>query len=481
SMNERPAGWVPRRQSSNHARLVAYDALRAVHTEDAYANLILPGMVSRARLNRSDAAFATNLAYGTLRLQGRWDAMIARCSQGRTLAEIDPGALDLLRLGCYQLIELKTPPHAAINETVALARNELGQGIAGFVNAVLRRVSERRDAWRGIIENSTASREEFLAVWHSHPRWIVRQLEASLAAAGRSTEVEAVLEANNTPAKVALACRNISPEHLKARIERAKMTWEDPYLVPSAVLLASGDPHRLWPVRDGVAGVQDEGSQLISVVVTESSISGKDESWLDMCAGPGGKTATIAATAARRGARVFANEPQAHRLDLVEENVAPWADTVALREGDGREIGAQEPDSYDRILVDAPCSGLGALRRRPEARWRKKESDLAALTQLQGELLDSAYRALRPGGLLLYTTCSPVLAETRDVISAFLDRTEGAELGDVTVTANRRALRPVASRGMTVQLWPDIHHTDAMYMARILKPATAPAPAERRS
>lgn len=466
---ERNKGWVPGRKRSDRARLVAFQTIREVNAEGAYANLVLPAAISRARLNKLDASFATNLTYGTLRLSGRYDAIIARCSQDRALNEIDAPVLDLLRLGCHQLVELKTPPHAAINETVTLARNELGQGTGGFVNAILRRVSERGN-WEEILRNSSANEEQFLSTWYSHPRWIVQEFAAALHARNRAEALEAVLAANNEAAKVALRARDISVAALRERIERAGMEWSEPNLVEAATLLEHGDPGRLWPVQDGQAGVQDEGSQLICEVFANLKIDpGTDEKWLDMCAGPGGKTATLASFAAQRGVRVFANEPHPHRLDLVADAVRPFADIVALREGDGREIGAQEPNSYDRVLVDAPCSGLGSLRRRPEARWRKSPADVTDLVQLQGELLDSAYQAVRPGGILLYTTCSPVLAETKEVVEAFLARTAGAELGDCTLEANRCAKFPVAAKGRTVQLWPDLHQADAMYMARILK------------
>ena len=469
-MQNHTEGWHPRRQRSDVARLVAYDVLRAVTENGAYANLVLPDFINRAHLNKLDAAFATNLCYGTLRMRGRWDAIIARCTSGRNLYDIDPPVLDLLRLGCHQLLDFRTPPHAAINETVAIARNELGQSTGGFVNAVLRRVSERADQWEDIIRSSTASHTEFLAVWHSHPRWIVEELARALVAHGRSAEdLESVLEANNTPAKVALVARDISPEQLRRKVDAAHMEAAAPYLMPNAVLLESGDPHRLWPVQDGEAGVQDEGSQLIAALTAQAPIKGPDELWLDMCAGPGGKTATMAAVAANKGAQIHANEPQEHRLDLVAGAVRPWSDVVALRLGDGRELGTEETETYDRILVDAPCSGLGALRRRPESRWTKSADDIPQLARLQSQLLASAFKALRPGGALVYSTCSPVLAETRDIVTSFLAAHPSARLDDAAPIASSLALHNVSSTEGMIQLWPDTDQTDAMFMALLTK------------
>ena len=470
--NRRPEGWHPGRQEANAARLVAFEVLRAVDEDDAYANLVLPVEIARAGLNKLDAAYATNLCYGTLRMRGRWDAIISRCAKGRRIYDIDPPVLDLLRMGCEQLLAMETPPHAAIHETVVIARNFFGQGTGGFVNAVLRRISEKAGQWPEIVRSSTASHTEFLSLWHSHPRWIVEALEESLEASGRSRDdVESVLAAHNAPAKVALAARAISPEALAERVEAAKMEAFPGCLMPSAVLLGRGDPHRLYPVRDGLAGVQDEGSQLIAALFASAPVEGKDELWLDMCAGPGGKTATLAPIAQGRGARIHANEPQEHRLDLVAASVEPWEDAVALRLGDGRELGAQEPEAYDRVLVDAPCSGLGALRRRPEARWRKDPTDIPGLAKLQRQLLASAFKALRPGGALVYSTCSPVLAETRDVVRDFLAAHGRAKLLDAGEAANRVAIRDVSAHGGMVQLWADTDRTDGMFIALITKEA----------
>lgn len=469
-MIEHTAGWHPRHQNSDPARLVAFDALRAVNDDGAYANLVLPDLISRARLRKLDASFATNLAYGTLRMRGRWDAIIARCTHGRMVSEIDPPVLDLLRLGCHQLLDFRTPPHAAINETVVIARNELGQGTAGFVNAVLRRVNERKDQWEAIIRETTASNTEFLAVWYSHPRWVVEALERSLVANGRDEhDIEAVLQADNTPAKVALVARDISSSQLQERIAAAHMEAAEPYLMPNAVLLESGDPGRLWPVQDGSAGVQDEGSQLVAAIAATAPLSGSDELWLDMCSGPGGKAATMAAIGANRGARIHANELHGHRLDLVAQAVRPWDDIVALREGDGRDLGAEEPNTYDRILVDAPCSGIGALRRRPESRWNKQRTDIPELVTLQNELLESAFRALRPGGILTYSTCSPIVEETRSVVETLLAAHPDAQVRDAQAVAHSVALHAVGAQDGMVQLWPDTDQTDGMFIALITK------------
>ncbi len=469
----RPKNWKPGRGRSDRARLVAYRVLLKVIEDDAYANLLLPKELTRGNFNKQDASYATNLCYGTLRLQSRWDYIISQCTQGRDISELDPEVRVILRLGAHQLLALQTPAYAVIYEMVQLARNELGSGASGFINAVLRRISERSlRQWRDLIATKCGgvSTIKFIAIWFSHPEWIVRAFVKSLLANGRTgKDLVAVLKANNEPADVALVARNISLIELAADIERGKMASAPGKLVNSALLLKGGDPHRVFAVQDRLAGVQDEGSQLVAKVVANAPLSGADKLWLDMCAGPGGKTATMATLAARRGATINANELHAHRLKLVAKAVEPWGDLVALREGDGRELGVQENNIYDRILVDAPCSGIGSLRRRPESRWRKNPQDLLELTSLQYELLESAWKAVRNGGIIGYSTCSPHLKETRDIVEKFLRAHPQAELLDTPKIANSQSLSDITGVDKHLQLWPDLHNADAMYLALIRK------------
>ena len=470
----RPTHWRPGRSASDRARRVVFQVLCEVATDDAYANLILPKYLNRGNYSKQDAAYATNLCYGTLRLQGRWDAIISACTNGRSIAQIDLPVLILLRMGAHQLLEFRTPAHAAIYETVTLARNELGSGASGFVNAVLRRVSERTlKQWREYVREMSGGNYasiKFLSAWYSHPQWIVRAYSKSLQANGRSAkDLISVLQANNTPAEVALVAREISLADLAKDIEKGKMQHAPGKLVANSLLLSHGDPGRIFAVQDKLAGVQDEGSQLISRVFTSAAVTTKDRRWLDLCAGPGGKSATIAAIAAQRGAELFANELHPHRLDLVQQAVAPWSDLVSLRLGDGREIGVEEPASYDRVLIDAPCTGIGALRRRPEARWRKTAGDGEDLAQLQRELLFSGWSALRKGGILLYSTCSPYLKETHEIVQSFLATHHDAELLDAAKIANGFSKVKLASNTKMLQLWPDEHSSDAMFLAVIKK------------
>lgn len=466
-----------RRRSTDPARTAAYDVLREVDASDAYANLVLPPMLRDRGIVGRDAAFATELAYGTLRLRGRYDAVLARCVS-RPLEQLDPEVLDVLRLGAHQVLGMRVPAHAAVSETVGLCRDRVGAGPAQMVNAVLRAVGRTSlDDWLEAIRTDAPDETTALALTGSHPVWITRALREALHGAGRSVaELADLLEADNTAPRVTLVARPglVDPDELSAGDREARLSpgrW-----APTARVLAAGtDPADLEAVTDGRAGVQDEGSQLVTLALAAAPLEGRDERWLDLCAGPGGKAALLGALAARQGARLVANEVQPHRTRLVRQGVraVPDAAVEAVRTGDGREVGSEEPGTYDRVLVDAPCTGLGALRRRPESRWRRTPADLGTLTGLQAELLTSALDAVRPGGVVAYVTCSPHLAETRLVVDDVLRRRDDVERLDARA-AVRAVLVPGAeidlgaddggADGLDVQLWPHVHGTDAMHL-----------------
>lgn len=473
--NTRNQHWRPGRFAPDAARLAVFNVLMAVECDNAFANIELPHEIRRARLSKRDAAYATNLCYGTVRMQGRWDAIARHCISGRSIATLDPEVRILIRMGLHQLLDFKTKPYAAINETVNLARTVAGTGASGLINAALHRASERTlEEWKQQLKEDAGGSINsiaFLSAWFSHPQWIVRAIDDALKANGRThRDLLHVLAADNTPASVTLAARDISVTELQADIERGHMSCEPGKLVDSAVILHGGDPGRVFAVKDALAGVQDEGSQLVARACVAAPVQGESDSlWLDMCAGPGGKTATMAALAAQRGAQIHANELHEHRLELVEQAIEPWNDIVSVRLGDGRDIGKEEPGVYDRVLVDAPCTGIGALRRRPEARWNKQAGDGLDLARLQSELLDSAWAAVREGGIVAYSTCSPYLRETHNVINDFIERHPNAQQLDAPAIANTESLIELQGIDGHLQLWQDQHHSDAMYMAIMRK------------
>ena len=445
-------------------REAALELLRAVREDDAYANLVLPQLLHGYGLSGRDAAFATELAYGTLRGLGWYDAVLASCVT-RPWQKVEPALQDVLRLGAHQVLAMRVPDHAAVDSSCELARGLLprsgADARAGFVNAVLRKVAKHdADGWALQLQAERADDDvEWLRTRWSHPAWIVRAMRDALGT--RRGELVDLLVADNTPARPSLVARpgRLSVEDLLALPEVEPGRWS-----PLAATLVDGTPDSLAYVRDGRVGVQDEGSQLVALALARAQVDGDTGRWLDMCAGPGGKATLLDGLACEAGGYLVAVEQHAHRAELVKQSLAPDSPSQVVT-GDSRHAPWGD-EQFDRVLLDAPCTGLGALRRRPESRWRRTTADLAALGSLQRDLLRSAIDATRPGGVIAYATCSPHLAETEFVISDVLKGRTDVVLEDA------RALLPEVpdcGDGPTVQLWPHRHGTDAMFLAMLRK------------
>ena len=470
-----PAGRDPRPgrrrvESANAAgqppRRIAYDVLRAVHGEDAYANLVLPKRLRESRLEERDRALAAELTYGTLRAEGTLDHVLAACVD-RPLDAVDPAVLDVLRLGAYQVLRTRIGAHAAVSTSVDLARTVVGEGASRFVNAVMRRVAER-----GLDPQAPDAGDDptgYLSVTYSHPRWIVNAFRDALA--GDVVELEAALAADDSRPEVHLVARpgrysraELLAECADAGLVAAAAPWS-----PHAVRLAGGDVTLLRSVKDGRAAVQDEGSQLCALVAAATG----GRRILDMCAGPGGKAALLAGLLrGRDGGLLVAAEQHAHRAELVRRTLAAATAGSDVRvvtvQADSQRPGWQR-GGFDGVLIDAPCTGLGALRRRPEARWRRQPADVPRLASLQRALLRSALESVRPGGMVTYAVCSPRLAEGRIVVSDAVKHTADVRLVDV------RPMLPGVPHlgdGPWVQLWPHRHGTDAMFVAVLERAAT---------
>ncbi|WP_309619364.1 transcription antitermination factor NusB [Salinibacterium sp.] len=445
------------------ARRIALDVIMAVRDSDAYANLLLPVRLGRAKLSEADAALATELTYGTLRMQGYYDRVIAMAAK-RSTDKIDPAILDVLRLACHQLLSLRVAQHAAVDESVELAKTVGSNSAVGFVNGVLRTIT-RSDAetWRKRVLAEAESGEEALAFEFSHPLWVTRAIRQVLVAEGREAELESALAADNVAPRVSIAA--LPGESDPAELD----AWPAPFS-PVGAILDHGDPLNLPAVREGRARVQDEGSQLAALTLSRARPIRPGEQWLDLCAGPGGKAALLAAEAASGGAILTANELVPARAELVRKALAVFASPPEVWELDGTSIGDLYPGAFDRILLDAPCTGLGALRRRPEARWRKQPSDVAGLGNLQSRLLTSAIVALKPGGILAYVTCSPHAAETKAIVTSVLRKAAHVERMDTPAVLQGIAKEPLDLPDAThVQLWPHRHGTDGMFIQLLSK------------
>ena len=411
------------------ARQLAWELLFEVDNSELYSNLIVPKALSSSNLEVRDKAFVTNLVYGTLRMRGLLDAAI-RNHLDREISNVDLKVLTTLRIGAYQLLILKTPVHAAVNEIVDLAKIVCGKSAASFVNAIMRRLSENLD----FIPAATS--EEF-----SHPEWVINAFKDSLK---EDELVKKQLHADNEIALPTLVCwpdKSNHEELLEAGAEK----------IPGSLNAFSyqGNPGDIPAIRERRAGVQDLGSQIVTELFVATKQSNQRLRWLDLCAGPGGKAAYMESLLADD--ELIVNEPSPARARLLAQVVKD----AKVESFDGRELPAQLGE-FDRILIDAPCTGLGALRRRPEVRWRRKPADLRTLVGLQRELLTSAASRMKVGGIIGYATCSPHIAETKMQVNDFLR------------SHNNFARKRVSSRGDSdgdLQLWTFRDGTDCMYLA----------------
>ena len=431
-------------------RLLAFDLITEINRNEGYSNLLLPQALSSSAMEDRDRNLVTELVYGTLRMQGKHDWVLAQISD-RPWSEVDPGIIDVARLGVHQIHEMRIPDHAAVAATVEVARKRIGESKASFVNALLRSVTRKSiDDW---FEPLLHIKDPVLrmSIQYSHPEWIISAYYDLLK---DWEQVEAALAINNIPALPTL----VSWPGYSTQEDLIALGAEATTYSPFGARW-KGNPGSLEIIRHRLAGVQDEGSQLVATVFASVA---DGAAWLDLCAGPGGKAALLSSVAAQRGVSFTANEISTPRADLVRRVVHG----ARVWTGDGREVSSHN-ELFDAVLIDAPCTGLGALRRRPEVRWRRTLKDLRELTQLQRELIDSAISVLKAGGILGYATCSPHLAETSVQINDIIKNHPEMELVDVAPYLPQGLVN--ATRGGAMALWTHLHGTDAMFLALLRK------------
>ncbi len=428
-------------------RLLAYDIISEVNRRNGYSNLLLPQALSSSTMDERDRGFTTELVYGTLRMQGLYDYIFAQISD-RAWSQVDDEIVDLARMGAHQIFTMRTPLHAAVSATVDVARKQLGESKGSFINALMRKASAKElDQWLAPVR-AMSDDVARLAIEYSHPEWIV---SAYLDLLKDISLVEAELSSNNTPARPTLVSWPGASTQEDLVALGAIATEYSPYGARF-----DGAPGSLELIRHRKAGVQDEGSQLVASVfakITEDAMS-----TLDLCAGPGGKAALLSHICEVSGRDFVANEISEPRAKLVKNVIGKFGVIV----GDGREIATQGR-TFDAILADVPCTGLGALRRRPEVRWRRTLKDLAPLLQLQIELSDAAISVLNPGGFFGYATCSPHFAETSGQVRQILKKHPELSLVDIT-SAMPDGLAQGLREG-ALSLWGHRHNTDSMFLA----------------
>ncbi len=432
----------------SNSRLVAHQLLSRVQSDDAYINLLLPNFIDRSGLPEQDRGLVQEMAYGALRWQLQYDAIIDSLAGSK---ELDDPVRISLRLGLHQLFRMRVPSHAAINETVELVKR-LSPRAAGFANAILRNAD--RQGLELLLKQATQGLSNLKAqsIKFSHPEWVIGVLLDALALDGRS-DLESVLNSNNETPNVNLAALSAQA---REKLASAGLTKSPVSPIGFSV---DGNPE---PYLGRDVRVQDDGSQLVALALLE--LAGDKGNFLDMCSGPGGKSAVLLSGLSEGNLYCF--EPAAHRAQLVRQAVGHDERAVVI-EKVGQEAAK---DTYDAVLLDAPCSGLGSLRRKPESRWRKQISQLKQLEKTQQELLDAGIDSLKVGGVLLYSTCSPVISETNSQVVDALTRHPEVELVDLKPVLQRISPQLTLNQNRkTIQLWTDVHGTDSMFMAAFRK------------
>lgn len=401
------------------ARVAAFRALRALSVN----RVDLGEALSRARdplADTRDRALATDLVMGTLRWRGAIDFQIQQFSAKR-LARLDAEVVDALRLGVYQILYLeRMPVSAVVNDTVAMVKASRLRSASGFVNAVLRRVSRERETLTWPVRPSNTDSEdgrralvEYLAVTHSHPAWLVARWVERYG----PTPAESWLSFNNRPAATTLAPNRLrgGRDDLAAQLLTEGVHTVPTIVAPHGLTVTSGKALASAAFRNGACIIQDEASQIIPELA--GAVDGDDV--LDACASPGGKTLALAAQSATSG-HVVAADVRPRRVALLAATMrrcrVPSVHIVHIPVTGALPF---RPASFDRVLVDAPCSGLGTLRRDPDIRWRREAADLPVLASAQRELLDRIAPVVAVGGRLVYSTCSSEPEENEEVVEAF--------------------------------------------------------------
>lgn len=434
------------------SRALALKIIYAVHQEGAYANVALAKELRQAELSDLDRRFVTELVYGTVKAGESLDWVLKKYLS-RPWKKLEPMVQEILRLGAYQILYMdKIPNSAACNEAVELAKKFTNPGAAKMVNGVLRTMV--REPEKGAFPTGAGSATTALALATQHPEWLVRRWIKEFG----YDEAKKLCEFNNAPAPLSIRTNTLktSPSELNLDLISAGVELHRSVYTDEGFILDShGALDNLTALREGRCQVQDESSMLVAHVVDPQP----EDVVLDVCSAPGGKTTHMAAIMGNRG-RIIACDVYQHKLDLVQENANRLGvHIIETRLLDGRESGKAYAGQADRVLVDAPCSGLGVLRRKPDSRWRKTPQLLKELPQLQLAILESAAQAVKKGGILVYSTCTIVHEENQDVVNAFLAKNKEFTLENVG------SRLPVPREEDMLQLYPQRDGTDGFFIA----------------
>ena len=443
-------------------RELAVGIVDRVERRNAYADVLLSARLDEAALPPADGALLTRLVYGTLRWRGRIDWVLARLLRD-PLDKLDPLVRNLLRVGGYELLFLdRVPSYATVNELVEMAKRRAGPGKARLVNAVLRRIADReREAWSPAAGTGNAAE---LAALVSHPPWLVDLWRERFG----TVESRRLMKAGNEDAPLVLRANRLrlTRDDLVRRLRSHGVeAWAGAWSPLAVRLRGASSPARLAEFREGLCQVQGEASQMIGFLAAPEP----GMRVLDVCAAPGGKTTHLAEMMEGRG-EVVACDVSVRGLEKLADNARRLGlDCIRTQVCDAVRGLPGEPESFDRVLVDAPCSGLGTLRAHPEIRWRREPRDLRRLAALQADILEQAATRVAPGGLLVYATCTLSRPENEEVVEGFLERHR-----EFAVEEAAEHL-PSSARSMAAEPYflalPHRHDTEGFFAARLRRPA----------
>ena len=439
---------------NQNARATALRVLVSCRSNGAWADAALKAQISRDGLSGPDAALCSRIVYGVMQHQMLLDFYIgAYCSQKPD--HLQPPLLEILRIGAYQILFLdKIPDSAAVNTSVELAKLSKRGQASGLVNAVLRKISQNKESLPPIPDRNEIQR---LSIQYSHPKWLTKRMVNLL---GRE-EAERFLASNNQIAPLTIqvnplktTTENLMEELRQAGIEVRPQGW-----VPDCLELSgTGDLTALPAFREGKFLVQDPAARLVSLIAGIRP----GQKVLDVCAAPGGKSLSAAFAMAGQGS-IVACDLHENKLKRIQESADRLGvDIIATQAADGREFRKEWESAFDVVLVDAPCSGLGIIRKKPDTRY-KKADDLFTLPVIQSAILDNAARYVLPGGTLVYSTCTILPEENEQVTQAFL-----AEHTDFTLDSFELP-QPVGKTDGSLTLWPQRHDTDGFYICRMTR------------
>ncbi len=450
-------------KSAQSSRELAMDVLVRVEQQQAYSNIALNQVLLREKLPRSEAGLVTELVYGTIQRLNTIDYLLTRfLSKG--LDKLEPWVRSLLRISLYQIHYLdRIPHHAAVNEAVKIAGRRGHKGISGMVNAVLRNMLRQPEKLQiptdlPIIES--------IALTYSHPEWIVSRW---LDQYGES-ETRAICESNNKPPHTSVRVNAIqmNTDKFLTLLGENGYSSERSAIAPDGIVVEGGGNMALssW-YKEGDISIQDESSMLVARIVDPQP----GEKVLDCCAAPGGKTTHMAELMNDQGS-IIANDIHEHKKQLIDAQAERLGiRSIQTRIGDARLLGSDYVDHmFDRILLDAPCSGLGVIRRKPDLKWAKQEGDITEIREIQIRILDNIHNLLKPGGMLIYSTCTLEYDENQAVISQFLEKHP-----DYALDNNLNHQFPALSRSFLgegmLQILPHQYQSDGFFIARLIKQA----------